>query len=394
MSELPNKPELKPDVFNQAEKRDRVWLHVLLFVLTLVSTTLSYALWVGSGAAGWSDLLKMPFLSQAIWFSVPLLLFLTVHEFGHYFAARLHHVSTTLPYYIPLPFLGIGTLGAVIRIREPIPSLTKLFDIGAAGPIAGFVAVFIMLIVSLATLPDVNYVESFEGHDALKEYVAQNGEFPRELIREEGAGPGQVFYVGETVLYVAVAHFFDNVPPMYEMYHYPFLFASWLGLFFTALNLLPVGQLDGGHVLFALVGPRWHLRIARSFMFLLLLSGAIGYGMMATDDGWMGAFKWPILAAILYLILNRAFGRDQSIVAPSLVALLAASFAVNTWLPGVAVYGHGAWLMWGFILSFLLGVEHPPVLYSEPLTPGRRALALLSFVIFILCFSIRPFYYV
>ena len=94
------------------------------------------------------------------------------------------------------------------------------------------------------------------------------------------AGPPEVegfrLIVGNTVLYWGLSQLFANVPPMYEMYHHPMLFAGWLGLFFTALNLLPVGQLDGGHILYALVGPKWHARLARGFMVLMMISMGIG----------------------------------------------------------------------------------------------------------------------
>jgi membrane-associated protease RseP (regulator of RpoE activity) len=386
--------QFRPDLFRAKPSPDRIWLHVLLFILTLLSTTASYVLWVGYGVEGFADLLTAGYLRQAVWFSVPLLLFLTVHEFGHYFAAKIHKVSATLPFYIPLPFLGIGTLGAVIRIREPIPSLRKLFDIGVAGPLAGFVAVFIMLIVAFATLPEVDHVARFDGHDSLKAFVAATGEFPPELIREEGAEPGTVPVVGETVLFYVVGSFFDNVPPMYEMYHYPFLFACWLGLFFTALNMLPVGQLDGGHVLFALVGPVWHARLARGFVLFLLLSGSIGYG--AIDPAMFGNFavvRWPFLALLLYVLLNRTFAGDQRTMAPALAFILLIAFAVQAFVPSLLWIGYSGWLIWSFLIVFVLGVDHPPVLYSQPLTSGQRVLSIVSFIIFVVCFSFRPFYY-
>ncbi len=390
-------PETNPtrrDLFRQKPTPDRVWLHVVLFVLTLISVTFSYVLWVGYGVTEFGDILSPAFLKQGLWFSVPLLVFLTIHEFGHYFAAKIHKVSATLPYYIPLPFLGIGTLGAVIRIREPIPSLRKLFDIGAAGPLAGFVAVFIMLLIAFATLPDVDYVTKFDGHDAFKAYVTETGQFPDELIREEGAEVGTVPVVGETLLYAFVASFFDNAPPMYEMYHYPFLFACWLGLFFTALNLLPVGQLDGGHVLFALVGPVWHARLARAFLLFLMVSGSIGYAAINPEQfGAFGIVRWPLLAMLLYVLLNRAYAGDQRAMAPALAGILLLAFVVQAFFPAFLWIGYTGWLVWSFLIAFVIGVDHPPVLYSEPLSSRQRLLAFVSFAIFVGCFSFRPFYY-
>lgn len=391
----PSESSWSPDPFRQKPSKDRIWLHVLLFVLTLASTTISYVLWVGTGAGEWSDLYSAEFLGQAIWFSVPLLLFLTVHEFGHYIAARIHRVDATLPFYIPLPFIGIGTLGAVIRIREAIPSLRKLFDIGVAGPLAGFVAVFVMLILAFATLPDVDHVQNFAGHDSLKSYVADHGAFPPELIREADAPVGAVPVVGGTLLYSFVAQFFENAPPMYEMYHYPFLFACWLGLFFTALNLLPVGQLDGGHVLLALVGQKWHARIARLFVVLLLVSGSIGYG--ALDPEVFASYdflRWPLLAGMLYVVLNKIFDRDHNQTAPVLLALFALGFCTANYWPGLASIGYLGWFVWSFLIAFVIRVDHPPVLYTEPLTPTQRVLSVAAIVIFVICFSFRPFYYV
>ncbi|NNF04838.1 MAG: site-2 protease family protein, partial [Rhodothermales bacterium] len=128
--------------------RDRYWLHLLLFVLTLLSTVYAGGAMAGRAILyarsteivnlfGWS--VTSAFLMDGLLYGGSLLAFLTVHEFGHYFAARIHSVRTSLPYYVPFPFNGIGTFGAVIRIREQVPSMRKLFDIGAAGPVAGFV---------------------------------------------------------------------------------------------------------------------------------------------------------------------------------------------------------------------------------------------------------------
>ena len=205
---------------------------------------------------------------------------------------------TSLPYFIPFPFNGIGTFGAVIRIKEPIPSMTKLFDIGTAGPVAGFVVAVGVLLFGLATLPSLDYIAELGGHEALQSYINEFGAFPTEIPTRSPSSSGapdgdtSLLVVGSTPLYWFLTQFFDNVPPLWEMYHYPFLFAGWLGLFFTAVNLLPVGQLDGGHMLYALVGAKWHTRLARVFVTLLLISGGIGYlqdmgPMLAeTIHGW------------------------------------------------------------------------------------------------------------
>src|SRR5699024_837924 len=121
------------------------------------------------------------------------------------------------------------------------------------------------------TLPDASYINNFLGHDQVKQFVNTYGHFPQEPM---GNPNGTTLIVGNTLLYSFLAQFFGNVPLMWEMYHYPFLFAGWLGLFFTALNLMPVGQLDGGHILYSLIGFRKHQKVARAcFAVLTILAG-------------------------------------------------------------------------------------------------------------------------
>ncbi|HMB90637.1 MAG TPA: site-2 protease family protein [Rhodothermales bacterium] len=393
--------------------RDRYWLHILLFVVTLISTVFTGAQFAGRFVAYeqadvFFSLLGLPvswpFIADGLIFAVSLLGFLTVHEFGHYFAARRHRVDTSLPYFIPSPLIGIGTLGAVIRIREPIPSLRKLFDIGAAGPLAGFVVALGVLFYALATLPSPLYLQSVGGHEEILSYIQQFGTFPPEMPDNPDL-VGQRLVVGQTLLYWFLSQFFANVPPMYEMYHYPMLFAAWLGLFFTALNLMPVGQLDGGHILYALVGPKWHGRLARGFVLLLLLSVSIGFVDEGVDyflqffpqyepqKAWLQIGQWFVLAGYLYFMLNRIFKRDLRQVGPALFGLVLIA-ALAQFSPALTQFGWMGWWVWSLLLIFLIKVDHPPVLYREPLTPTRRALGILSLIIFVLCFSIKPLYIV
>ena len=341
--------------------------------------------------------ISWPFILDGFRFGGSLLLFLTVHEFGHYFAARRHLVSTSLPYYIPFPFNGIGTFGAVIRIRQQIPSMRKLFDIGAAGPLAGFVVALVVLIVGFATLPGPDYLEGMPGHERLKEHIAQNGAFPDEIISEEADEQSVTLMVGMTPLYWLISTFFDDVPPMWEMYHYPLLFAGWLGLFFTALNLLPVGQLDGGHILYALVGPKWHSLVAKSFVLVLLLSGGIGFIQEMKPVFWswdplIGELAWPILTTILFFYVYKIFRGSIRVIAPVLIVLVASIAGGSTvgWI--VDKVGYSGWLIWCLLIILLIRVDHPPVVYMEPLTRRRKILAVLSLLIFALCFSIKPLY--
>lgn len=389
------------------EPRDRYWLHVVLFILTLISTVMVGGQWVGrtllyqmpESPSIWQPfllLLDPTFLLDGLRFGFSLLLFLTVHEFGHYFAARYHRISTSLPYYIPTFIVGIGTLGAVIRIREAIPSTRKLFDVGIAGPLAGFVAALGVLMFAFFTLPDPSYIMALEGHEALKQYVEQFGTFPQSALDlgnpEEGVA---TIKVGQTALFWILSQFFEHVPPLDEMYHYPMLFAGWLGLFFTALNLLPVGQLDGGHVLYALVGPTWHKRLARSFVVLLLLSGSIGFVIdvfpsLAERSATLGQFSWFILSGIVYFFLSKVFDGEHRLIAPILLGIISITVLSQLNPDFFGEFGYSGWFVWCLLIVYLIKIEHPPVLQPQELTRGRKALAIACIFIFVLCFSFAP----
>lgn len=386
-----------PDGRGEKQFKDRYWLHLLLFFVTLATTV-----YEGGNLAGrWAMYEQYGisvFIRDGLRFGLSLLFFLTVHEFGHYFAARIHGVSTSLPYYIPLPFVGVGTLGAVIRIREQVPSLRKLFDIGAAGPLAGFVIALAILLYAFVTLPPPSYIFGVgPGHEAIQRFVEQFGQYPTEMM---GAGDGAVtLVVGDTLLYWILKQFFAGVPPMWEMYHYPVLFAGWLGLFFTALNLLPVGQLDGGHVTYALFGRKWHARLARGFFLTLLVSGAVGFNMDAVPllydlHPLAGDGSWFILAAILYFYLAKLFNGSLKTVAPALVGIILVVVLSEDAIPWLQEFAYSGWLIWCLLLIYLVRVDHPPVLSEEPLTRGRIVLGVVAIVVFILCFSFKPLYVV
>ncbi len=402
---LPRAPEAYDSLLiDTTPPPERRWLHLVLFLLTLGTTV-----WAGGTLVG-RELLYAEFgLRAFIWdglrYAVPLLLFLTVHEFGHYFAARIRGIDVSLPYYIPfpLPFLSpnIGTFGAVIRIREPLRRTSQLFDIGAAGPLAGFVVALGVLLYALTTLPSPEYVFGLGGHDSLKLFVDRFGAFPSQPLPE----PGMIgrLTIGNTPLYWALTQFFPNVPPMYEMYHYPVLFAGWLGLFFTALNMLPVGQLDGGHILYALAGPVWHGRIARTFVVVLLFSATLGLmadtgplmAELATAYGYPAglgmAGLWVIAAALLYFFFGRLFEDRRASIAGLFVTVGAAAVALR--IGGIAeAVGYSGWFFWCLLIVTLIKVDHPPVVHAEPLTPGRRALGIFALVLFVLCFSFKPLY--
>ena len=376
--------------------KDRYWLYLLLFVLTLAATVYQGAMLTGRMAiyevAGFSA-----FLHDGLRFGLALLLFLTVHEFGHYFTARYHRVATSLPYYIPLPFIGVGTLGAVIRIREPVPSLRKLFDIGIAGPIAGFCIALVILSYAFVVLPPPSYIfDMGPGHEAIQQYVERFGQYPTEM--PESARGGFTLVVGDTLLYWVLKQFFADVPPNWEMYHYPVLFAGWLGLFFTALNLLPVGQLDGGHVTYALFGRVWHARLGPRFLSRAPLLGVGGLPRgkrpcaPPPHTPMLGGAVWFILAAILYFYLSKLFDRKLKHIAPALVSLIVLASIAENLLPWMQNFAYSGWLIWCLLLMFVVKIDHPPVLREEPLTRGRRLLGVLTLLVFALCFSFKPLY--
>lgn len=379
--EQPNRPDRKTQ-----------FKHLILFLLTFITVSFTGILWVGQSAQAEGFLDMLP---EGMLFASVFLLFLATHEFGHYFAAVYHKVRVTLPYFIPIP-VGIGTIGAVIRIKEKIEDTTKLFDIGIAGPIAGFIISVATLLYGFGMLPGPEFITNFEGHEDVIAYVEQNGTYP-ELLPSES--DGMVIILGNTLFYDFLASFFDHVPPMWEMYHYPFLFAGWLGLFFTALNLMPIGQLDGGHILYSLIGYRKHRTVARGCFGLITgLAGVEAIPVIyQTFDQWLPSIpQIPILiwAGILYFLLQKTYRREAAWVAPvwaiSILFSLGMIFLAGN---GLEQSGSLIWLFWSFFLAFFVGLEHPPAMYERQLSPTRRVLGWTSMVIFLLCISPNPIYF-
>ncbi len=371
--------------------------HAGLFMLTFF-----FVSWAGAQFTGFQPSMipiVFPewgsFLRGAL-FAVLLLGFLAIHEFGHFFTALHHKVSVTLPYFIPLPF-AIGTMGAVIRIKQKINHSYKMFDIGVAGPLAGFVVALSVLLYGFATLPEPSYIFNFYGHEAVSDFVRANGHYPSQLLTNSEL-PQMV--IGNTLLYSFLASFFQNVPPMWEMYHYPFLFAGWLGLFFTALNLTPVGQLDGGHILYSLIGYKKHRIVARIFFGVLATLGGIeaipfihqSLGDWDTANGMLSVAIWT---GILFFLLRKAYRNEHNWIAPVLIISLAATVGYLYVIVGsLAAAQSLIWVVWSFFVAYLVGVEHPPATFEEELSTTRKALGWLSMVIFVLCISPNPIYLV
>src|SRR5262249_23282035 len=239
-------------------------------------------------------------LAGGLLLAFSLLLILAAHVFGHYFACRHYGIGATLPFCLPAspyPITPSGTFGAVIKIKEPIRSRRALFDIGIAGPLAGFAlalpASIIGLLVAQPAIPT----------------------------------PGLTFH--DPLLFKIIIRLFHVPDPMIWN---PIYWAAWTALLVTSLNLFPVGQLDGGHVLYALVGPRLHRFVSK-----------VVFGLVA--------------------------------------ALAIASFVF---------YNSPIWFLWTLVLAFLLKVGHPPTFVDEPLGKTRIALAIIAAIVFLVSFMPFP----
>jgi membrane-associated protease RseP (regulator of RpoE activity) len=289
--------------------QSRLWLHALLLLLTIASTTTAGALHYASFISEFSArpvVWQWGLLLQGFWYSGTLLGILGAHEMGHYLLCRRYDVDASLPYFIPMPppplFFLTGTLGAVIRIREAFPSRKVLFDIGVAGPIAGFVVLVPALFYGM-TLSNV---------------------VPEPT-------QGTLLFLGEPLLLkLATYAIIGPVRDGYTVNIHPMVFAAWFGILATAINLLPFGQLDGGHITYATLG-RWSTPIS-----VATVGTTIAMTVFVT-------INWLLMSLIMIVML------------------------------------------------FMLGPRHPRVLYEhEPLGLGRNLIAIFALIMFILCFTPVP----
>ncbi len=268
-------------LFKPGERRERWWLHVLLLLATLFSTVVAGSLLAGHAPilfrgvqlyGGWwlpvPTALYLGALPPGLPFGLALVAILAVHEAGHYFVARHHGISVTPPFFIPFPpYVSIiGTLGAFIRLRSPVLSRAALLDVGVAGPLASFAASLPVLWWGLVQSSVLT-------------------------ISEAGPSPYMVqfasehFWLGGSVAMSAFSRLaLGFVGGQHVLVLHPIAFAGWLGLFVTALNLLPISQLDGGHILYALLGKRQKL-LAWLFFALLIPLGWL----------WPGWWVWAVL---------------------------------------------------------------------------------------------------
>ncbi|MCC6659516.1 MAG: site-2 protease family protein [Phycisphaerales bacterium] len=281
------------------ERPVRPWVNWLLFALTVVTTT-----WAGAAHQG-VDLLREPArFAVGLPYALGLLAILGVHELGHYFTAKYHGIRVTPPYFIPVP-LALGTFGAFIQMRSPVENRRALFDVAVAGPLAGLAVAIPALLVGLRL-----------------SQIAPVGT-PIESHMMGGTS------VGSSILFAVLAKLSlgDALQYGHILRLHPLAFAGWLGLFVTALNLLPIGQLDGGHIARAMFGNRVGRTISTVAMWTLIL---------------LALFVWPGL------------------------------------------------FMWAIIIFFIAGRSMPPLNDVTPITSGRRWLGYAAFLILLLIISPLP----
>ena len=273
-----------------------MWLHALLFALTIVTTTLAGA---EHYAAFRSDFINRPLglslstlLLGGLWYSGTILAILGCHELGHYLACRYYDVDASRPYFLPfiLPApIQTGTLGAFIRIRERIPRKHMLFDIGIAGPIAGFAVALPALFVGVAMSHVVKLPSNFVGVEL---------------------GEPLLFKAAEKLLW-------GSVQDGYSLNLHPMAFAAWFGLLATALNLMPVGQLDGGHICYAVIGRR------STYVTLAMIGVALVLAYFSTN--WI---VWTGLMVVMLVVFGphhpRVLDEDAPLDRTRLVLAIAA----------------------------------------------------------------------
>ncbi|QMU29685.1 site-2 protease family protein [Adhaeribacter radiodurans] len=368
--------------------------HLFLFCLALVTTTLAGAEWMSAKpllvvTTQWRiiRILTNEQVLNGLYYSLPFLGVLTAHEFGHYFTARYYRIRVSLPYYIPFwfPLLPtIGTMGAVIRIKDRIFSKKEFFDVGIAGPLAGFIVAIPLLWYGFTHLPSPEHI--FTIHPEYKKYGL---DYASKVYQNTGGSMA----LGKNLLFL----FFEKyvapdpalVPNQYELMHYPYLFAGFLSLFFTAMNLLPIGQLDGGHILYGLIGFRNFNRISPVFFIIFIFYaglGVVGPHTPPDERYW----QFILYAVYLYVVFEK-ITPNVKIALTLTIIMFCLHVGLAFIFPGTK--GYPGWLVFGLLLSRLLGIFHPPAPDEAPLSTGRKVLGWFAVLIFLLSFSPAPFLY-
>lgn len=294
---VPGMPQVKPS---------NPVVNLVLGILTILSVLLAGATYGIAGPLPANPLEAAGVMLQQGWpFAVSLLAILGAHEFGHYLAGRFHGVHVTLPYFIPFPFSPFGTMGAFINMKEPPKNRRILLDIGLAGPLAGMIIAVPVLLLGLSLsnldrLPAIlppGQMWQLEGNSLL--YLL--GKF---LIFKQWL-PLPTSYGNLPPLLYWVRYFFTGRPVPFggtDVILHPVAWAAWAGFLVTSLNLIPAGQLDGGHMLYVLVGRKWAERI---LPFVLVAVVVLGFF-------WNGWWLW----AVLIFFLGRTFAEPLDQITP------------------------------------------------------------------------------
>jgi len=275
------------NISRKKNKRFSFLINILLFLLTFFTTTLAGVGWLNV------DPYQLDNFQLGLTYSILLLSIITAHEFGHYFAAKIHKIDVTLPYYIPFPFLFLnpfGTMGAVIKMRTRTQTKKALFDIGSAGPIAGWIVSIIILIIGYSNLPSIDFLYHI------------HPEYSSTGIPTTGLtfGNNLVFIFFEKIFSLKQNVF---IPPMNEIYHYPFLCVGWFGMLITALNMMPVGQLDGGHISYVMFGEKSKY-IGYTIFYLLIFFGILGFLPLLNINLNIGSLNWLVWAILIFFVIK------------------------------------------------------------------------------------------
>lgn len=311
-----------------APKPGRPWLNLVMFLVTVLSVLVS-----GGLSNLQTDLSNDPLTAarqiiNAGWpFAVSLLAILSTHEMGHYIAGRMHGVHVTLPFFIPLPFTPLGTMGAFISMKEVPKNRRVLMDIGVAGPIAGFIVSIVVVLIGLSlsklnTIP-LMFAEGqgmqMEGNSLIYLFL--------KYLRYGELLPRPVTFGDSGALIYWLRYFFTGQPTPYgamDVLIHPVAWAGWVGFLVTSLNLIPAGQLDGGHIFHLLFGTKWSQRILPVILVVL-----VGLGFF-----WSGWWLW---AGLVYLF-GRRFAEPLDQITPldtrrKALGILALIIFIITFIP-------------------------------------------------------------
>lgn len=362
-------------------------IHSSLFIVTFITTTLAGAEWTYGKSIFFTENYSWADFASGLPYSICFLMILTCHEFGHYFTAVYYRVKTTLPYYIPLPPVNLllGTLGAIIRIKQPIQTNKQQFDIGIAGPLAGLVVALAFLIYGFMTLPPPEYVFQFH-----PEYQKYGLDYAKHVYDASTMPENTIdVIIGKNMLFIFLQKIFadpSRMPNPHEIMHYPFLFAGFLSLVFTGLNLLPIGQLDGGHVLYGLVGYRWHKIIATVVFFAILFITGLGY----IEPHWpIEKLAWEsgLYLLFLFMAMRSIFEKRRDRLMYALI-IFTAQYVTSWLLP--QLHGYSGWFLFTMLIGFFVGIPHPPSQIEQPLDSTRKILGWFALAVFILCLTPDP----